>query len=104
MKIPFTLGALVAAANLALLGGCQSQPAPVAPQETTKYTVENTEKFVLLDDPTPGLGELYGPTGIARLPMGASEVVAIVKNHEDRRVPVQVQCVFKDGTGFLNGR
>jgi len=87
--------ALLATVALALLAGCATEPGPFTPQDTTKYTVENTEKFVLLDKPTQvsvtctGLQERL-------LPDGRLEVVANVKNREARRVQVQIQCVFKD--------
>jgi uncharacterized protein YcfL len=87
--------ALLATVALALLAGCATEPGPYTPQDTTKYTVENTEKFVLLDKPTQvsvtctGLQERL-------LPDGRLEVVANVKNREARRIQVQIQCVFKD--------
>ena len=82
-------------AGLALLAGCTTESGPFPPQSTTKYTVENTEKFVLLDKPAQisvtctGLQERV-------LPDGRLEVVANVKNREARRIQVQIQCVFKD--------
>ena len=87
--------ALLATVALALLAGCATEPGPYTPQDTTKYTVENTEKFVLLDKPTQisvtctGLQERL-------LSDGRLEVVANVKNREARRIQVQIQCVFKD--------
>ena len=87
--------AFLATVVLALLAGCATEPGPFTPQDTTKYTVENTEKFVLLDKPTQvsvtctGLQERL-------LPDGRLEVVANVKNKENRRIQVQIQCVFKD--------
>ena len=42
---------LSAAAALALCAGCVTEPGPFRPLDTTKYTLENTEKFVLLDKP-----------------------------------------------------
>jgi len=87
--------ALLATVALALLAGCATEPGPYTPQDTTKYTVENTEKFVLLDKPTQisvtctGLQERL-------LPDGRLEVVANVKNREGRRIQVQIQCVFRD--------
>lgn len=96
------LSALVVLAGAALLAGCATEPGPFTPQDTTKYTVENTEKFVLLDKPTQvsitctGLQERV-------LPDGRLEVVANVKNRENRRIEVQVNCVFKDDQGFSTG-
>ena len=93
------LSVLSAVAGLAFLGGCATEPGPFTPQDTTKYTVENTEKFVLLDKPAQysvtctGLQErLLGD--------GRLEVVANVKNREARRIQVQINCVFKDDQGF----
>ena len=85
-----------------MLAGCATEPGPYTPQDTTKYTVENTEKFVLLDKPTQisvtctGLQERL-------LPDGRLEVVANVKNREARRIQVQIQCVFKDEQRFSTG-
>ena len=94
--------AFLATVALALLAGCATEPGPYTPQDTTKYTVENTEKFVLLDKPTQvsvtctGLQERL-------LPDGRLEVVANVKNREARRIQVQIQCVFKDEQRFSTG-
>ncbi len=99
VKTPLCLAALTAAAFLA---GCQQPPGPFLPQDTTRYTLESTEKFVLMDRPTQisvtctGLQERVGEDG--RL-----EVVANVKNRENRRIQVQVRCVFKDDAGFSTG-
>jgi len=97
-----TMPIFAAVVTAALLAGCQNEPGPFLPQETTKYSIENTEKFVLMDRPTQvsvtctGLQEKFNADG--RL-----EVVANVKNREDRRIQVQVRCVFKDANGFSTG-
>ncbi len=102
MKTKNLLSVLTLASGLGLLAGCATQPGPYTPQDTTKYTVESTEKFVLLDEPTQvsvtctGLQERV-------LADGRIEVVANVKNREDRRIQVQIQCVFKDEQGFSTG-
>ena len=91
--------ALVAALFLA---GCRTEPGLFLPQETTKYSIESTEKFALMDRPTQasvtctGLQERLNPDG--RL-----EVVANVKNRENRRIQVEMRCVFKDSNGFSTG-
>ena len=91
-----------AVAGLFLLGGCATEPGPFTPQDTTKYTVENTEKFVLLDKPTQ---TSVTCTGLQErtLPDGRLEIVANVKNRENRRIQVQIGCVFKDEQGFSTG-
>lgn len=102
MNTMHRLTVLSATLGLLLFAGCASEPGPFTPQDTTKYTLENTEKFVLLDKPTQfsvtctGLQERV-------LPDGRIEVVANVKNRENRRLQVQVNCVFKDAQGFTTG-
>jgi uncharacterized protein YcfL len=95
---PLSLVVLTAA----FLAGCQTTPGPYEPLDTTKYTIENTNKFVLLDQSAQvsvtctGLQERI-------LPDGRLEVVANVKNRENRRLQVQINCVFKDEQGFSTG-
>jgi uncharacterized protein YcfL len=102
MNTTHRLSVLTAVAGLFLLGGCATEPGPFTPQDTTKYTVENTEKFVLLDKPTQ---TSITCTGLQErtLPDGRLEIVANVKNREDRRIQVQIGCVFKDEQGFTTG-
>ncbi len=94
----------VALAALALGAGCvqSAPPGPFAPVDTTKFTLENTDKFVLLDQPAQ-----YSVTctGLQErtLTDGRLEVVANVKNREARRIQVQIDCVFKDDNGFSTG-
>lgn len=96
------LCSVLAASALSLLAGCSTPTGPFTPQDTTKFTVENTEKFVLLDQPTQ-----YSVTctGLQErtLTDGRIEVVANVKNRENRRIQVQIQCVFKDSLSASTG-
>ena len=91
--------ALVALA--ALLSGCSSrhETGALTPQNTTKFDAENREKFVLLD-----AGAQYSVTcsGLQEmtLPDGRLQVVARVRNRENRRIEVQINCEFKDEQGF----
>jgi len=93
---------LLIAAGIFLAGGCTSEPGSYVPQDTAKYTVENTEKFVPLDKATQAS---ITCTGLQErlLPDNRLEVVANVKNRENRRIKVQVNCVFKDEQGFTTG-
>jgi len=102
MNTQLRLSVLSAVAGVLLCGGCATEPGPFTPQDTTKYTVENTEKFVLLDKPTQ---HSITCTGLQErvLPDGRLEIVANVKNRENRRVQVQIGCVFKDEQGFATG-
>ena len=93
---------LFATVALALTAGCVPEPGPFAPLDTTKFTLENTDRFVLLDQPAQ-----YSVTctGLQERPLadGRLEVVANVKNREARRIQVQINCVFKDDQGFSTG-
>jgi uncharacterized protein YcfL len=102
MNTSHRLSVLSAVAGLVLFGGCATEPSPFVPQDTTKYTVENTEKFVLLDKPTQ---TSITCTGLQErtLADGRLEIVANVKNRESRRLQVQIGCVFKDMQGFTTG-
>jgi uncharacterized protein YcfL len=97
---PVTL--LLPVLALLLLAGCVTEPGPFAPLDTTKFTLENTDRFVLLDKPAQ-----YSVTctGLQERPLadGRLEVVANVKNRESRRIEVQINCVFKDEQGFSAG-
>lgn len=86
----------------AFLPGCASQHPETGayrPQSTTNFNTEAREKFVLLDAGTqysvscPGLQE-------TPLPDGRLQVVAKVRNRENRRIEVQINCEFKDAQGF----
>ena len=91
-----------AVAGLVLLAGCATEPGPFTPQDTTRYTLENTEKFILLDKPTQVSVTFTGAIE-SRTADGRLEVVANVKNRENRRIQVQINCVFKDDQGFSTG-
>jgi uncharacterized protein YcfL len=97
---PKSLFLATSLAALAISAGCVvAPPGPFAPLETTKFTLENTDKFVLLDQPAQ-----YSVTctGLQERTLGDGrlEVVANVKNRESRRLQVQIDCVFKDDQGF----
>ncbi|PAW63830.1 MAG: hypothetical protein B9S34_13660 [Opitutia bacterium Tous-C1TDCM] len=100
--LPGRLGVVAAVAVLALTAGCVSEPGPFAPLDTTKFTLENTERFVLLDQPAQNSVTC---TGLQQMTLadGRLEVVANVKNRESRRIQVQISCVFKDEQGFSTG-
>ena len=89
-------------AGLALFAGCASEPGPFAPQDSTKYTLENTDNFELLGKSTQ---TAIACTGLQPrlLADGRLEVVASVKNRENHPVKLQINCVFKDEQGFTTG-
>ncbi len=95
---------LLLTATFAVLGlaGCVHETGPFPPLDTTKFTLENTDRFVLLDQAAQNSVTC---TGLQEVPLsdGRLEVVANVKNRENRRIQVQVNCLFKDAQGFPTG-
>jgi hypothetical protein len=83
------------AAALGALAGCAAAPSP---QATTKFTVENTDRFAVLDSATEAV---VSCTGLQERTLGDGrlEVVANLKNSDSNPVRVQVQCEFLDGDG-----
>ena len=99
---PIALPLLAAALAVLGLAGCVNETGPFAPLDTTKFTLENTDRFVLLDQAAQNSVTC---TGLQERPLadGRLEVVANVKNRESRRIEVQINCVFKDDQGFSTG-
>lgn len=94
---------LLCASTVWLFAGCMVFPfGSHRSFNTMKYSIENTDKFVLLGRAAQhsvsctGLQERF-------LPDGGIEVVANVKNNENRRIQVQIHCVFKNEEGFSTG-
>ncbi len=87
----------VATATL-ILSGCATHEGAYAPKNTGANQ-ENEMKFALMD---PGAQRSVTCTGIQNrtLPDGRLEVVANVLNRENRRIQVQMNCVFKDEQYF----
>jgi hypothetical protein len=80
--------------------GCRAPREGVsAPVNTTKYNYEDNVRFVLMD---PGAQRSVTTSGIQErtLADGRIEVATNVRNRENRRIQVQVNCEFKDAQGF----
>jgi uncharacterized protein YcfL len=90
---------LSACCAVASFCGCASVPAPQAPQDTTKFTMENTVRFVALDAATEAAISCTGLQERA-LADGRLEVVANLKNGGAKSERVSVQCVFLDEQGL----
>ena len=95
-KLLCPLFALSAAALL--LAGC-SHGGAYAPVNTTKFDLENRATFV---DMSAGAQRSVTCSGLqqTKLPDGRLQVVANVRNREERRIQVQINCEFKDAQGF----
>jgi hypothetical protein len=92
---------LAACGALLLTAGCSSthDKGPYLPQTPPPMGYETREPVVLLD---PGVQYSVTCSGIQEqtLPDGRLEVVAHLRNRENRRIEVQANCVFKDQNGF----
>ena len=97
-----SLHCLPALALAALLTGCASHKGTFDPQDTTVGNQAMTSKFVLMD---PGAQRSVSTAGLReqRLDDGRLRVECAIKNRENRRIQVQVNCVFKDDQGFATG-
>ena len=88
-----------------LVAGCSStgyDKGPYSPQPSATPALENKEPVVLL---SPGVQYSVTCTGVQErmLSDGRMEVTAQIRNRENRRIEVQVDCVFKDANGFGTG-
>jgi len=102
MTIKQNFPLLVAALGLVAMAGCVAPPRGLAPQDSTKFSVANTDKFVPLD----AASQMWvSCTGLQErtLADGRLEVVADIKNRIKAFVVVEVQCVFQDDQGNSTG-
>ena len=92
---------LMAGEALLLIAGCSSthDKGPYLPQTPKTPAYEGKEPVVLLD---PGVQYSVTCSGIQEqtLPDGRLQVIAQLRNRENRRIEVQANCVFKDQNGF----
>jgi hypothetical protein len=88
--------------GLAMLAGCAGTGQSQAPQDTTKFTVGNTERFAALDAATQ---ENISCTGLQERTLGDGrlEIVASIRNRGAVPMQLQVQCLFLDARGLPIG-
>jgi len=85
---------------LALFSGCASDHGAYAPRNTMVNNLEDSSSFVLFDKPAQHSVTCDGLEP-QRLPDGRLQVAANVRNRENRRLQVQINCEFKDAQGFV---
>jgi hypothetical protein len=85
----------VSLAMFAFAFGCASAPLPNQAAETTKYTLDNTDKFAALDDVARGT---VACTGVQYFTLadGRLEVIANLKNRGGHKIEIQASCAFRD--------
>ena len=93
---------IFAATLLVLLTGCIADPGSASAHDSSKYTLENTGNFMVMDKTS--LVALAG-TGVQMrtLADGRLEVIANIKNREKQPVQIVVNCVFKDALNMPMG-
>jgi hypothetical protein len=98
------LSLLTAGGALLLVAGCCSthDKGPYLPQVPVAPALETYAGVVLLD---PGVQYSVTCSGVQEqtLPDGRLEVIAHLRNRENRRIEVQANCVFKDLNAFSTG-
>ena len=95
----------LAAGAALVITGCSTplhDKGPYMPQTSAAPALENSERVVLMD---PGVQYSLTCTGIQEgtAADGRLEVTAQIRNRENRRIEVQLNCVFKDANGYTTG-
>ena len=94
-----TILPILALAMASLWTGCATEGAKL-PVNTTRFDNENKANAVLLDSGAQR-SVTYSGLQIRQNPDGSiAEVAANVRNRENRRIEVQINCEFKDAQGF----
>ena len=88
-------------AGSVFLAGCAHEGASL-PVNTTKFDVENTSQYALMG-PRVQRSITFSGTQQRLLDDGRLQVITNVRNRENRRIEVQVSCVFKDEQNFSTG-
>lgn len=100
MKTTLSLLAVAASATWLLTACATHDTGAYRPVNTTVNNLEDSAQFVLFDQ---GAQHSVTCDGLQqqRLPDGRLQVAANVRNRDNRRIQVQINCVFKDGQGFV---
>jgi hypothetical protein len=98
MTTRHSVSLLAALCTVAALAGCAMAPAADAPRDSTKFTLENSGHFVVLDAATEAA---VSCTGLQERTLGDGrlEVIANLKNRGSAPVRVHVQCLFQNDQG-----
>lgn len=85
-----------------LAAGCSHPGGAYDAVNGAKYNNEDRERIVLLDSRVQ-TSVTWSDLQEKRLDDGRLEVFANLRNREERRIQVQMNCVFKDAQGFSTG-
>ncbi|HTJ78399.1 MAG TPA: hypothetical protein VL357_05335 [Rariglobus sp.] len=100
MKIRMLL--VLGGAWVMLLAGCRMGPCGPSPVMTTRYSLADTAKVMLLDKTVQESVECTG-LQVSHHKDGRLEVIVSLKNLSHRTVPVQVDAMFKGPAGEALG-
>lgn len=101
-KLILPLPLIMAVAVLAT-SGCASREGAYMTTDPETHTQEIASKFVLMDRGARRSIKLAGPIQQGRTDDGRLQVTANIMNRENRRLQVQVQCIFKNANGVSTG-
>jgi hypothetical protein len=93
----------IIALSAVLQSGCASREGAYMTTDPSLNIQEVSSKFVLMDKGARRSIKLAGPIQQGFTPDGRLQVVANIMNRENRRLQVQVQCVFKNANGVSTG-
>lgn len=98
-SIPLVLSVMA----LIVAVGCKSHEGAYQPVNAQSHDDERTSNFVLLDPGAQRSVTSGSAIQTTTLPDGRLRVMAPIRNRENRRIQVQVNCVFKDEQNFPTG-
>jgi hypothetical protein len=84
------------------LTGCATQEGARTPVVKTKSAIEDRERYALMGDRVARSID-FSSTQTRLLEDGRLQVITNVRNRENRRIEVQISCVFKDETRTSTG-
>jgi predicted small secreted protein len=90
------------AASSIFLAGCATGEGARTPVVKTKAAIEDSSRYALMG-PRVQRSIDFSSTQEKYLEDGRLEVITNVRNRENRRIEVQISCVFKDERNFSTG-
>lgn len=91
----------LAVGSAIFLTGCATESAK-QPVTVTPYGAEDKSRYAL-EGPHVQHSIAYTTTEMRTLEDGRLEVITNVRNKENRRLEVQISCIFKDANNFSTG-
>jgi hypothetical protein len=88
------IGSLMVGSAILFTAGCATEGART-PVVKTKAAIEDRERYALMGDRVQRSVD-FSSTQLRTLEDGRLQVITNVRNRENRRIEVQISCVFKD--------